>query len=83
MGGGEGGVGARDPRAYIYIYIYIYIYTHMYKYIYIYIQKRRLWGLLFGNPLFSVILYVSNGCASLSLYIYGHMYIYIHMCVQL
>ena len=39
------------------INIYIYIYIHTY-YIYIYIQKRRLWGLRFGNPLFSVVLYV-------------------------
>ena len=35
-------------------------------YIYIHIQKRRLWGLHFGNPLFSVVLYVSKGCAWVS-----------------
>ena len=34
--------------------------------VYIYIQKRRLWGLRFGNPLFSVVLYVSKGCAWVS-----------------
>ena len=27
------------------------------------LQKRRLWGLRFGNPLHSAALYVSNGCA--------------------
>ena len=30
------------------------------------VQKRRLWGLRFGNPLFSVVLYVSKGCAWVS-----------------
>ena len=30
------------------------------------LQKRRLWGLRFGNPLFSVVLYVSKGCAWVS-----------------
>ena len=40
--------------------IYIYIYTHVYT------QKRSLWGLRFGNPLVSVVLYVSNGCAWVS-----------------
>ena len=42
------------------------IHIHMCMYIYIYTQKRRLWGLRFGNPLFSVILHVSNGCAWVS-----------------
>ena len=39
----------------------------MYIIHYIYIQKRRLWGLRFCNPLFSVVLYVSSGCAWVSL----------------
>ena len=30
------------------------------------IQKRRLWRLRFGNPLFSVVLCVSKGCAWVS-----------------
>ena len=30
------------------------------------VQKRRLWGLRFGNPLFFVALYVSKGCAWVS-----------------
>ena len=29
----------------------------------IFTEKRRLWGLRFGNPLHSAALYVSNGCA--------------------
>ena len=44
----------------IYIGMYIYIYTEEGA------QKRRLWGLRFGNPLFSVVLYVSKGCAWVS-----------------
>ena len=50
--------------------MYMYIYIYRYVYIYIYTeegaQKRRLWGLRFGNPLFSVVLYVSKGCAWVS-----------------
>ena len=38
----------------------------MWSLIIIPIQKRRLWGLRFGNPLFSVVLYVSKGCAWVS-----------------
>ena len=50
---------------YTYIHTYIYIYTS-HTHTYIYTQKRRLWGLRFGNPLFSVVLYVSKGCAWVS-----------------